>query len=1016
MPTRERRQPDVAMRPDHMTDDKNTTSMVYKNCGSVVIPSQLIEFTDARFILIDKINGKGKKPKQRKWNTENNYSANEPILLGHIRGGGNYGIATGFGWLVCLDIDNIDRMDELGITQTLPDTLTVRTGRANGKGRHYWYEIEGLKKKITLYDQVLKEQDNENEYLHLGEIQTIGNYAIGPNSIHESGNRYEIINDTRIAKISEEQMLEIIKPLRTKKKEDKNKIETKTTTAENIKNRRHEVNIRKIGEPRGNVITREGKHGKELVGSHPFHGSKNGKNFSVSPRDGIWNCFRCNSGGGWVELLAVKENIIQCSQAGQKCLTKEQYRQVMRRAEELGLLEEQIIEAPIKEIQMDREIIEKIPTEIPEGDMILLVAPPRTGKTHTVINWLKKYGNGNYITHTHAIVEHAIKIAKEINMEGVVWVIGKKQPGACIHTESSEEECNKCPLKHGKDNHTDIVRNAKKLLKENKILTAEDIPKNFCPHAILKEAEKHAKYCFTVVNNINNIITRKMTILDEEPVLSYFYPPSIEIAMMKNKVGVSKNTNMISSSTQLSFEIDQILHHKKNKKMKPYAELLTTISNMIDITIEESAKGWQNSKDANEILEYCLTETLLKFAPTDEILDNGTMWEEGNELTLETCIKCLGKIYKETPVTITNRGNGYKSVYILGDERDAVYNLEWMEETEKVIIIGATKAELFCKQFGGRELRIEKFRYDERFLVVGVDEPDKSLPGNKLRVAQKNKIIDTAKEYWKNTETKTRSPFMILTGSKQEQEKVSNMIQGAIKISKEREQGMEWGWTQGAPAIIYQNSVISRGLDVDQYNLMMVYGCNFSQPFWHVADPGIESAIISDETTNSVLRISSTLRVDEKTLKIILMRKDDVHKVKFLSNIKITTQDARVIARTLETMNITGKVGIIHKKGIEIKSTGVDFKAGKCRFSELISGREDTFDAKECESVMSRIRALIVENEKTGSKTTGTNKIIEEVKTRSGQHMIRHALQELYSIGWLTFYQKGTRTFWSRKK
>ena len=90
-------------------------------------------------------------------------------------------------------------------------------------------------------------------------------------------------------------------------------------------------------------------------------GPEGGQNFSINPSKGVWCCYRCSSGGGWQELLAVKEGIITCAQAGKGCLTKKQRREVFQRAEELGLIKEQVVDAPIKEIELDREIVDEIP-------------------------------------------------------------------------------------------------------------------------------------------------------------------------------------------------------------------------------------------------------------------------------------------------------------------------------------------------------------------------------------------------------------------------------------------------------------------------------------------------------------------------------------------------------------------------------------------------------------------------------------------------------------------------------
>jgi hypothetical protein len=403
----------------------------------------------------------------------------------------------------------------------------------------------------------------------LGEIQSTGNYAIGPNCLHKSGNRYKIINDAPIAEIDYQLILEIIKPLRTKKKDDR------PVEAPKHSDGHHslaEVELSRIAWPTGNVQKSMTERGVEYHGVNPFHGSKGGDNFSINTTRGVWVCRRCSSGGGWRELLAVKEGIIRCDQAGHIKITNAQYREIYRRAEELGLIKKQVVEAPTIEINLDTEELESIPRKIPDGDMIVLIAPPRTGKTHAVVQWLKDSGNGNYITHTHAIVEHAIKIAKELGMSSIVWMIGINQPDACIH--SKKQDCMKCPLAHTNENHFDLQMKAERLLKEKGILTAKDVPRDMCPYHVLKLAEKSARYCFTVVNNINRINSRGLTILDEEPVLSHFYATSIKIASNQKSMGVDGYKNYIKKSNGLQSDLDQILNHRKKPALKEYATII----------------------------------------------------------------------------------------------------------------------------------------------------------------------------------------------------------------------------------------------------------------------------------------------------------------------------------------------------------------------------------------------------------------------------------------------------------
>jgi len=60
--------------------------------------------------------------------------------------------------------------------------------------------------------------------------------------------------------------------------------------------------------------------GDEIRGSHPVHGSTTGQNITVNPRDNSWHCFRCGTGGGPLEWIAVEAEIIDCSEARPGCL------------------------------------------------------------------------------------------------------------------------------------------------------------------------------------------------------------------------------------------------------------------------------------------------------------------------------------------------------------------------------------------------------------------------------------------------------------------------------------------------------------------------------------------------------------------------------------------------------------------------------------------------------------------------------------------------------------------------
>jgi hypothetical protein len=270
------------------------------------IHPRLQEWPDLRYDVI--LCGQ-KKPEGLRWSTEANYLYGHPVLAGYLAEGHNYGILTGIGGLVVLDVDDIARLEALGILDKVPETFTVKTGRG---GLHFYYICKDLKQKIILEDPVLK--DSEGHPLHLGELQALGQQVVGPGSRHPNGNFYEVIKDLPIASIAKTGLLQILAPLKQIRKSDADPvIRRRKTSGTSLGDR---IPIDQVAWP-ADVKERAGA---EVRGSHPLHGSKSGKNFAINTSKNCWHCFRHKSGGGPLEWIAVMKGIISCSEARPGCL------------------------------------------------------------------------------------------------------------------------------------------------------------------------------------------------------------------------------------------------------------------------------------------------------------------------------------------------------------------------------------------------------------------------------------------------------------------------------------------------------------------------------------------------------------------------------------------------------------------------------------------------------------------------------------------------------------------------
>lgn len=287
------------------------------------IPNQLREIVGLRFVPI--LRGQ-KKPVGQKWSSKANYFFTDPILLGYLAEGHNYGILTGMAGLIVLDVDDVERLDELGIIKNLPKTLTVKTGRG---GLHFYFHCEGQVDKIILEHPELK--DLEGDPLHLGELQASGQQVVGPGSIHPNGNKYEVVNNVPIATISKDRLLEILEPLKLKTDvREKSGRLTRTKDRDQGDSVSDLIAIDLVAWPRD---VRE-RSGAEVRGTHPLHGSKSGKNFSVNTAKNCWHCFRHKTGGGPLEWIAVEAGLISCNDAKPGCL-KSVFKQVLEIAEKV---------------------------------------------------------------------------------------------------------------------------------------------------------------------------------------------------------------------------------------------------------------------------------------------------------------------------------------------------------------------------------------------------------------------------------------------------------------------------------------------------------------------------------------------------------------------------------------------------------------------------------------------------------------------------------------------------------
>lgn len=246
-----------------------------------MIPKQL---NNLKFCRIKK---RSKAPFEKDWvNKHYSYEEITPFLQME-----NYGILCGYENLAVIDCDN-DAL-RIAIETILPKTFSVKTGSG---GTHFYYFIPNLKKKIIL----------EAGEIHLGEVQSHGTQVVGAGSIHPNGAAYEIKDNEEIKEIPIEELYSVIRPFMK---------EIKEAEENSLWERKENSEIDELSVVDIWGISGMKKSGNEYYGEHPVHGSDGGMNFWINPLKNTWHCFRCDSGGGALSAIAVKEGIINCSDA-----------------------------------------------------------------------------------------------------------------------------------------------------------------------------------------------------------------------------------------------------------------------------------------------------------------------------------------------------------------------------------------------------------------------------------------------------------------------------------------------------------------------------------------------------------------------------------------------------------------------------------------------------------------------------------------------------------------------------
>jgi len=280
-----------------------------------------------RFI---KLRGKTKNPLEKNWTKDANYSYDE--ISEWSNEGNNYGVATGFGRLGVIDCD-LEILDKR-VQEELPETFTVETGSG---GHHYYYFVEGLDEKFIFWYKGT---------IHAGELQWQGQQVVGAGSIHpETKKKYKVIVNKPIATITTAQLQTLFDEFKKQKKDKKSDDDDGNEAHEGFN-----LDIAKIVEKVPELQELKEYGDDKIQGIHPVHGSSTKFNFQIDFEKNLWRCFRCETTGDALHLIAILEGFLECDEVGSKKLKGKKFRELLKLAhDKYGYTEDELQKEDIPE-------------------------------------------------------------------------------------------------------------------------------------------------------------------------------------------------------------------------------------------------------------------------------------------------------------------------------------------------------------------------------------------------------------------------------------------------------------------------------------------------------------------------------------------------------------------------------------------------------------------------------------------------------------------------------------------
>ncbi len=542
------------------------------------------------------------------------------------------------------------------------------------------------------------------------------------------------------------------------------------------------------------------------------------------------------------------------------------------------------------ELPFEVKECDTFPDTLPDKKCVILNGLPRTGKSHYSLIQLGKHKSGIYVAPNYAILEKQFKKFCELYPDKkAVILYGKNRACSC----TDKKNCSSCSLKpvYNSDQKKKIIENNPSL--KNKVITfselgnkaknycskhnkidLESLNSDLCKYHFLHACEEFVDFVFTIpfytVADEEKwphlcFKDREIMVIDEDTSIRHYMAKEVLIASLQRSNNVIKIENNLSDLV-ISLKEMKEKHIIKKKNFENEKIILNSIIDYL-ISLSKQIDDYSVSTGNNSKIDFdTLYQNLLETKPSIE--GEEKLVSEVEDKLKRSALKLIEGLCSEIsehnqrasiinifiavlyPLSLNPLANlktrNKNELYLIPEQ----YGYCRLPEcAERFLLIGYTEAEIFSENLVSnpddiQELKTDRFDYSDNFVLI--------VACGKNKREQKRLLDNFIQKLLRYNESeKFTCPFMVLTSSIKHQETFTSRLKNNIKlvnVQQENPFDLFLNFCIGKHIVFYQNSIISRGLDIPWIDIMFVDSCHYSLPYYRAKIEGLKRSLLDIKT------------------------------------------------------------------------------------------------------------------------------------------------------------------------